>query len=59
LIIGRDIALFAARIADAKKAEDIIVYDMRGVTDVTDYFVIATAQARSQVRPSLNPSSTI
>ncbi len=47
---GRDIALFSARTADDKKAEDIVIYDMRGITDVTDYFVIATAHSRSQVR---------
>lgn len=47
---GRDIALFSARIADDKKAEDVVVYDVRGVTDVTDYFVIATAFSRAQIR---------
>jgi ribosome-associated protein len=50
LIIGRDIALFSARMADDKKAEDIVVYDLRGLTDVTDYLVLATAHSRSQVR---------
>jgi ribosome-associated protein len=47
---GRDIALFAARVADEKKGEDIIVYDLRGLTDLTDYFVIATAHSKAQVR---------
>lgn len=47
---GRDLALFSARIADDRKAEDVVVYDMRGITDVTDYFVIATAHSRSQIR---------
>jgi ribosome-associated protein len=47
---GRDIAIFSARTAEDKKAEDIVVYDMRGLTDVTDYFVIATAFSRTQVR---------
>src|ERR1700744_2024614 len=47
---GRDIAIFSARTADDKKAEDIVIYDVRGITDVTDYFVIATAHSRSQVR---------
>ena len=50
LMDGRDIAIFSARTAEDKKAEDIVVYDMRGLTDVTDYFVIATAFSRSQVR---------
>jgi len=47
---GRDIALFSARTADDRKADDVVVYDVRGITDVTDYFVIATAHSRSQVR---------
>jgi ribosome-associated protein len=47
---GREIAAFAARIADEKKATDIVIYDLRGITDVTDYFVIATAHSKAQVR---------
>lgn len=47
---GRDIAIFSALTAEDKKAEDIVIYDMRGLMDVTDYFVIATAFSRSQVR---------
>lgn len=47
---GRDIALFSARIADEKKGEDIVIYDLHGLSDLTDYFVIATAQSKAQVR---------
>jgi ribosome-associated protein len=47
---GRDLAIFSARTADDRKADDVVVYDVRGITDVTDYFVIATAHSRSQVR---------
>ena len=47
---GRDIAVFAARTADEKKGEDIIIYDLRGLTDITDYFVIVTAQSKAQIR---------
>jgi len=50
LASGRDIALFSAQMADSKKAEEIVIYDVRGATDVTDYFVIATAFSRAQVR---------
>lgn len=50
MITGRNIALFAARTGDDKKATDIVVYDLRGMTDVTDYFVIMTASSRSQIR---------
>jgi ribosome-associated protein len=47
---GRDIALFAARMADDKKGENIIIYDLRGLTDLADYFVIVTAKSKAQVR---------
>lgn len=50
---ARQLALFAARTADEKKARDILVYDLRGLSDVTDYFVIATAQSRLQSRAIL------
>ena len=50
MIDGRDIALFAARMSDDKKAEDVIIYDVRGLSDITNYFVIATASSKAQVR---------
>jgi len=33
-----------AQAADAKKCEDITILDLRGVSSVADYFLIATAQ---------------
>ena len=50
MIYGRDIALFAARMADAKRGMDIVIYDLHGLTDITDYFVIVTAQSKAQGR---------
>jgi ribosome-associated protein len=47
---GREIALFAARTAEEKKAKDTIIYDLHGLSDVTDYFVITTAQSKAQSR---------
>jgi ribosome-associated protein len=47
---GRDIALFAARTADDKKGTDIVIYDLHGLTDITDYFVIVTAHSKAQIR---------
>ena len=47
---GREIALFAARMADEKKGENIIIYDLHGLTDLADYFVIVTANSKAQVR---------
>ena len=47
---GRQIALLAARAAAAKRAADIVIYDLRGISDVADYFVIATAASKLQAR---------
>ena len=46
---SRERALIAARAADAKKATDIMVQEVRDLIGVTDYFVIATAANSRQV----------
>ena len=46
---SRERALIAARAADAKKATDIMVQEVRDLIGVTDYFVIATASNNRQV----------
>lgn len=43
-------ALLAANIAESKRAEDIVVLDLRGQTLVTDYFIICTGTNRVQIR---------
>ena len=45
----RDIAIIAARAADAKKATDIIVQNVGEIISVTEYFVIVTAANSRQV----------
>jgi ribosome-associated protein len=40
----------AAAAADAKRAQDIVILDLRGQTLVTDYFVICTGTSRVQLR---------
>lgn len=47
---GRKIARTAALLADDKKGLDLVIYDLRGLSDVTDYFVIVTAQSKLQSR---------
>ena len=47
---GHDLALFAARTADAKKGSEIVIYDLHGISDVTDYFVLVTADSKLQAR---------
>jgi ribosome-associated protein len=47
---GEPIARKAAALAADLKATDIVVLDLRGVTDMTDYFVIASGTSDTHVR---------
>jgi ribosome-associated protein len=42
-------ACLCARVASENKARDIVVLDMRGLTDLYDYFVLATGASRRQI----------
>ena len=46
----RELALGAAAIAYDKKAEDILLLDMRGLVDYTDYLVICTGRTPRQTK---------
>ncbi|RCW58283.1 MULTISPECIES: ribosome silencing factor [Halanaerobium] len=46
----KDIALMAADAADDKKAEDIDVLNVQGLTVIADYFVLCSANSDKQVR---------
>ncbi len=45
-----ELAVQAARIAHDDHAEDVVVLDLRGISPVTDYFVIATGTSNRQLR---------
>jgi ribosome-associated protein len=45
----KTVAVAAARAAAEKKAEDIVVLDVRKVSPVVDYLLIATASSRPQL----------
>jgi ribosome-associated protein len=45
-----DLAIEAARTADDGKAEDIAILDLRGLSPVADFFVIATGTSDRQLR---------
>ncbi len=47
---GESIAHQAATLASDLKATDIVVLDLRGVTDMTDFFVIASGTSDTHVR---------
>ena len=44
-----DRACLSARVAADHKARDIVVMDMRGITPLYDFFVIATGSSRRQI----------
>lgn len=46
---AQDTALLAAEAADGKKAYEILILDLRGLTSITDYFVICSASNVTQV----------
>jgi ribosome-associated protein len=43
-------AVTAARIADQRHCNDIVILDLRGLSPATDYFVIATGTSDRQMR---------
>ncbi len=46
---GRELALAAARTAADNRGRDVVVLDMRDLTAILDYFVIATGTSRRQL----------
>src|SRR5438093_11255362 len=47
---SRKLALRCRALADNKKAEDIVILDVREVSSVTDYFVIASGSSEPHLR---------
>lgn len=47
---SKTLALRCRELADNKKAEDLIVLDVRKLSSITDYFVIATGTSEPHVR---------
>lgn len=46
---SEDIARLAVDVASDKQASDIVLLDLRGVSDFADYFVILTAETARQI----------
>jgi ribosome-associated protein len=46
----RQLALRIAELAVSKKAEDVVLLDLREVTNFTDFFVLCTARSDPQLR---------
>ena len=47
---SRKLALLCREFADNKKADDIVILDVREVSSVTDYFVIASGTSEPHLR---------
>ena len=47
---SRKLALLCCEFADNKKAEDITILDVRKISSVTDYFVIASGTSEPHLR---------
>ena len=51
---SRQLALLCRKFADNKKAEDIVILDVRKLSSVTDYFVIASGTSEPHLRAVLD-----
>ena len=47
---SKKLALLCRELADQKKAEDLVVLDVRAVSSVTDYFVFASGSSEPHLR---------
>ncbi len=47
---ARELAWRCRELADSKKAEDIVILDVREISSITDYFVIATGTSEPHLR---------
>ena len=47
---SRKLALLCRELADNKKAEDLVILDVRKLSSVTDYFVIASGTSEPHLR---------
>jgi len=51
---SRKMALLCRELADNKKAEDLVILDVRELSSVTDYFVIASGTSEPHLRAIVN-----
>lgn len=51
---SEQVALEAARALDEKKADDIRIFDVRGISSVTDYMVVATGTSAPHLKALLS-----
>ncbi|HEX3717832.1 MAG TPA: ribosome silencing factor [Verrucomicrobiae bacterium] len=54
---SKKLALLCRKLAENKKAEDIVILDVRKVSSVTDYFVIVSGTSEPHLRAIVNEIS--
>jgi ribosome-associated protein len=54
---SRKLALLCRELADNKKAENIVILDVRDLSSVTDYFVIASGTSEPHLRAIIDEIS--
>jgi ribosome-associated protein len=47
--VGLDRAILCARVAEDNKAKDVVILDMRGITPLYDFQVLASGASRRQI----------
>ena len=52
-IKGKELAVACAKAADETKAEAIRIWDMRGVSNLTDFMVVCSGSSMPQLRANL------
>src|SRR5437868_13899173 len=56
---SKKLALLCRELADNKKAEDIVILDVRDLSSVTDYFVIASGTSEPHLRAIVEEITTL
>lgn len=55
---AKEIAILCAGIADAKKAEDVLIFDVQKLTFITDFFVICNGFNKRQLQSIANETES-
>ena len=56
---SKKLALLCRKLADDKKAEDLLVLDVRKISSVTDYFVLASGTSEPHLRAIVDEISDV
>jgi ribosome-associated protein len=54
MIDSKQLAVLTRELADSKKADNIVIMDVRGLSNVTDFFVVASGTSHPHLRAILD-----